>query len=155
MYYKCSFKVHLEQEEKQQFRSKVPANVRVSNVISKHLVFRLAEFNMRQQQARGDEKTDREWRLLRTQWWPLIWQPSARTTQLIWISLICRGFRHESLCPEMTDKKKKAAGICFLNFIKMTHSSSATVCPANQPLIPSTLLPSILAHGHWLGSLPS
>lgn len=51
------FKVHFEQEEKQQFRSKVPTNVLVSNVISQHLVFRFAEFNMRQQEARGAEKT--------------------------------------------------------------------------------------------------
>lgn len=54
---RCIINVHFEQQEKQQFRSKVPANVRVSNAISKHLVFRLAEFNMRQEQARGDEKT--------------------------------------------------------------------------------------------------
>lgn len=49
--------MHFEQEEKQQFRSKVPTNARVSNVISQHLVFRLAEFNMRQQKTRGAEKT--------------------------------------------------------------------------------------------------
>lgn len=48
-------KVHFEQEE--QFRSKVPNNVLVSNVISQHLVFRLAEFNKRQQEAGDAEKT--------------------------------------------------------------------------------------------------
>lgn len=134
--------MHFEQEEKQQFRSKVPANVRVSNVISKHLVFRLAEFNMRQQQARGDEKTDREWRLLWTQWWPLIWQPSARTTQLIWISLICRGFRHESLCPEMTELQR------FVFKFYKNDSQFFSYCMSSKS-IPDPLHSSSIHFGPW------